>query len=121
RRAVLPQHDSLRFAFTVEEVVALGRLPCARHAPDREAAIVKQALDAADALQLSPRIYPTLSGGERARVQFARVMAQLWEPLPDASPRFLLLDEPTASLDLAHQHACLSMARRFAAGGAGVL
>jgi len=60
-------------------------------------------------------------------VQFARVMAQVWEPLPDTEPelgghpRYLLLDEPTASLDLAHQHACLLQARRFAGGGAGVL
>ena len=66
------------------------------------------------------RIYPTLSGGERARVQFARVLAQLWERDADHA-RYLLLDEPTASLVLAHQHDCLRAARDFAAGGTGVL
>jgi iron complex transport system ATP-binding protein len=119
-RAVLPQQDSLRFGFTVEEVVALGRLPCATHAPAREAEIVREALAATDATHLAGRLYPTLSGGERARVQFARVMAQLWEK-HDLGDRFLLLDEPTASLDLSHQHACLKMVRCFAAGGVGVL
>lgn len=124
QRAVLPQSDNLRFAFTTEEVVALGRLPCPQHAPARESGIVREALTATDALHLCGRTYTTLSGGERARVQLARVMAQLWEPVgPElgGGARYLLLDEPTASLDLAHQHACLKMARSFAAGGAGVL
>jgi iron complex transport system ATP-binding protein len=123
-RAVLPQSDSLRFGFTVSEVVALGRLPCPAHSPQREAGIVREALVAADAAHLSGRIYTTLSGGERARVQLARVMAQLWEPVEielGGGARYLLLDEPTASLDLSHQHACLKMARCFAAGGVGVL
>jgi iron complex transport system ATP-binding protein len=123
-RAVLPQQDSLRFAFTVNEVVALGRLACPSQTSQREAQIVREALTAADVQSLSERIYTTLSGGERARVQFARVMAQLWEPLEGelaGAPRYLLLDEPTASLDLSHQHACLKMARCFAARGIGVL
>ncbi len=124
QRAVLPQQDSLRFAFTVREIVALGRLPCPAQSRAREAEIVLEALAAAEAANLASRVYTTLSGGERARVQFARVMAQLWDPPgPDlpGSGRYLLLDEPTASLDLAHQHACLKMARRFADGGVGVL
>jgi iron complex transport system ATP-binding protein len=119
-RAVLPQHDALRFGFTAEEVVALGRLPCPPGTPARDAEIVGVALAAAGVRHLSRRIYPTLSGGERARVQFARVMAQLWESVAGHG-RYLLLDEPTASLDLAHQHDCLRAARTFAASGAGVL
>jgi iron complex transport system ATP-binding protein len=108
----------LRFAFTVEEVVALGRLPCAKHSPQREAQILREALSAAGVAHLPGRIYPTLSGGERARVQLARVLAQLWD---GGAARYLLLDEPTANLDLAHQHACLKAARSFATGGVGVL
>jgi iron complex transport system ATP-binding protein len=127
QRAVLPQSESLRFGFTVEQVVALGRYACPRHRPEAERQIVLDALRAAGVEALALRRYPSLSGGERARVQFARVLAQVWEPLPPeepetgGQPRYLLLDEPTASLDLAHQHGCLAQARRFAAGGAGVL
>ena len=120
QRAVLPQRDSLRFGFTVLEVATLGRLPCLSHSPERESEIIRDALAAVNASHLTERIYTTLSGGERARVQLARLMTQLWEPV-EYGPRYLLLDEPTASLDLAHQHACLKMTRAFAAGGVGVL
>jgi iron complex transport system ATP-binding protein len=120
QRAVLPQSESLRFGFTAEQVVELGRLPCPRHRPELERKIVHEALAAAGVAHLAARKYPTLSGGERARVQFARVMAQIWEPV-ELGERYLLLDEPTASLDLAHQHECLNMARCFAASGVGVL
>lgn len=120
QRAVLPQSESLRFGFSAEQVVELGRLPCPQHRPEQERKIIRDALAAAGVAQLAARRYPTLSGGERARVQFARVMAQIWEPV-ELGERYLLLDEPTASLDLAHQHACLDMARCFAASGIGVL
>ncbi len=120
QRAVLPQQDELDFGFRVEEVVALGRLPCARHAPDRERALLQQVLRAVGALQLWGRAYTDLSGGERRRVQLARVLAQVWEP-SDLGPRYLLLDEPTANLDLAHQHGCLAAARAFARQGNGAV
>src|SRR6202012_1502066 len=109
QRAVLPQSESLRFGFTVEQVVALGRFSCPQHRPEIERQIVLDALRLAGVAALAPRRYPSLSGGERARVQFARVLAQVWEPLPPeepetgGQPRYLLLDEPTASLDLAPQ------------------
>lgn len=120
QRAVLPQGESLRFGFTVEQVVALGRMPCLHHSAEREREIVNEALNTAGVAHLAQRKYPTLSGGERARVQFARVQAQIWEPV-ELGDRYLLLDEPTASLDLAHQHSLLAAARRFAAQGVGVL
>ncbi len=67
---------------------------------------------------LAGRDVTTLSGGELARVQFARVLAQLWpeHDVRDASaaPRYLLLDEPTAALDLAHQHHLLGTVRELA-------
>ena len=62
---------------------------------------------------LAQRVLNTLSGGERARAQLARVLAQIWEPVPGHS-RWLLLDEPTAALDMHHQHAVLRLARRWA-------
>ena len=60
---------------------------------------------------LAYRVLNTLSGGERARAQLARVLAQIWEPLPMGETRWLLLDEPTAALDVHHQHAVLRLAR----------
>lgn len=120
-RAVLPQDSALSFPFTVLEVVLMGR---AAHVKTTESAtdyqIAREALSRVDALGLEERLYPTLSGGERQRVQFARVLAQIWEKFAGQN-RYLLLDEPTANLDLTHQHQTLRIARQFAADGAGVL
>jgi iron complex transport system ATP-binding protein len=119
-RAVLPQHTDLAFAFTAEEVARLGRYPHGGTAVD-DALIAARALQMADAEHLAQRDVATLSGGERARVFLAAVLAQLWETESD-QPRFLLLDEPTAALDLAHQHHLLATAREFAATrGLGML
>ena len=117
--AVLPQESSLTFPFTVLEVVLMGRSPhdpCGRRDQD----IAREALEAAGMSAFEQRIYPTLSGGERQRVHVARVLAQVWDE-SDNGPRYLLLDEPTASLDLAFQHHTLETVRRFAAKCAGVL
>ncbi|HEY1075351.1 MAG TPA: heme ABC transporter ATP-binding protein [Fontimonas sp.] len=119
-RAALSQRDLLSFAFSVEEVVRLGRMPSRRQGPAREAQIVAEAMQATDVLALRERRYTELSGGERARVQLARVLCQIWEPTDDGT-RILLLDEPTASLDIAHQHRCLQELRRFAASGVAIV
>lgn len=117
RLAVLPQSSSLAFAFAVEEVVAMGRLPHASgHQRDQQ--IIAAALAAADVLHLRGRSYLTLSGGERQRVHLARVLAQIWEAGEQAC---LILDEPTASLDLAHQQLSLQQAREVASRGGAVL
>lgn len=120
RRAVLPQQVTLDFPLTVREVVTLGRGPhrgVADAGTDRRA--VDAAMDAADVTVLAERSYPTLSGGEQQRVQFARALAQIHGTA--AAPTYLLLDEPTASLDLAHQSAVLRVARGLADAGTGVL
>lgn len=119
-RAVLPQASNPVFPFTVDEIVLLGRYPHANGGAvsrdDRR--IVEEALTLAGADALAGRDITTLSGGELARVQFARVLAQIWpqdeRTVADAtaSPtRYLLLDEPTAALDLAHQHRLLETVR----------
>lgn len=120
QRAVLPQSESLRFAFAAHEVVQLGRYPWGERDPAHAEHIVNTALEATGVTQLAHRRYTELSAGERARVQLARVLAQIWEP--DAGrERALLLDEPTANLDLAHQHEVLATLCAFARSGAGVL
>jgi iron complex transport system ATP-binding protein len=112
-RAVLAQDTVLTFPFTALEVALMGRFPFSNgHYTLRDREIALDALEFLDVNHLSQRLYPTLSGGERQRVQLARVLAQIWEPA--AGPRFLLLDEPTTSLDLAHQYRALRGARRFA-------
>jgi iron complex transport system ATP-binding protein len=119
--AVLPQQTTLVFPFTVLDVVLMGRTPHLRGAETaRDYTIARAALDAAGMLAYAHRIYPTLSGGERQRVQFARVMAQVWEAVP-ARARYLLLDEPTSNLDLAYQQSTLETARQFARRETGVL
>ncbi len=117
RRAVLPQASPLSFPFTALEVARMGRIPHGGARASSEAddlTIAAEALAAAEAEHLAERRYTTLSGGERQRVHLARVLAQLWEPLPGDEPQWLLLDEPTASLDLAHQHGVLALVRRWA-------
>ncbi|MCW8174889.1 heme ABC transporter ATP-binding protein [Verminephrobacter aporrectodeae] len=122
RRAVLLQEASVAFDFTVREVVEMGRFPH-RAAPSRqESAIVVQAMEATGVAHLAERSLNALSGGERARTHLARALAQIWEPRPDRCARWLLLDEPTAALDLAHQHQSLGLVRRWALEqGVGVL
>lgn len=117
RLAVLPQTSTLDFAFRVEEVVGMGRLPH-QTGRVRDEEIIRAALHAADAGHLSGRSYLALSGGERQRVHLARVLAQLW---PGEAGQTLLLDEPTSMLDPLHQHTTLQAVRSFADRGAAVL
>jgi iron complex transport system ATP-binding protein len=117
--AVLPQHSLLNFPFTASEVVMLGRIPHDTGvAHDRE--IVAQALESVDGDYLASRVYTQLSGGEKQRVHLARVLAQIWEPSPEGE-RYLVLDEPTSSFDLAHQKLTLEVVRSLADKGVGIL
>lgn len=120
-RAVMPQGGHVAFPFTAAEIVLLGRSPHVRGAEDQqdwEIALAAMALTDTD--KLAPRYYDTLSGGEKQRVQLARVLSQIWDEEPGQT-RYLLLDEPVAGLDPAHQHAALKIARDFSRRQAGVL
>lgn len=121
RRAVLAQDNAVAFNQSVQEVVALGRYPH-RLCPSRhEHTIVQQAMAHAGVAGMAQRGIHSLSGGERARVHFARVLAQVWEA-PEHGSRWLFLDEPTAALDLRHQTDLLQRARDWATGqGVGVV
>lgn len=114
RRAVLPQDSRLAFPFSALEVVLMGRYAQHGGYPSRrDIRLARDVMEDLDVIHLEDRLYPTLSGGERARVQLGRALCQLLDNgVP--GPRALLLDEPTASLDLAHQHTALATARRFA-------
>lgn len=113
QRAVMPQQTVLQFAFSAEEVVQMGRNPHGRRDGAHDLAVVRSAMERADCLSLAGRAYPTLSTGEQQRVTLARVLAQ--------ETPFLLLDEPTASLDIRHQELVMQIGREVAASGAGVL
>lgn len=122
RRAVMAQESQVAFDFTAREVVELGRYPHRRKPSHDEAGIVARALAATACSGLADQVFGTLSGGEKARVQLARAIAQIWEPLPAGAGRWLLLDEPTAALDLAHQHHAMRLVRDWAKGqGVGVI
>ncbi len=119
-RAVLSQHHEIAFGFTAWEVALLGRLPYHHGTPSaRDRAIVCQALERMNATALAPRPYLSLSGGERTRIQLARVLAQVWHEPPQ--PAVLLLDEPTAALDLAHALQLLQQLRALAESGFAVI
>ena len=122
RRAVMPQDCAVAFDFSVREVVELGRYPHRARPSRSEAAIVDQAMALTGVAHLAQRSINTLSGGERARTHLARALAQIWEAPEDGSARWLLLDEPTAALDLAHQHQSMALLRRWASEqGVGVV
>ncbi|MDB5965709.1 MAG: Hemin import ATP-binding protein HmuV [Polaromonas sp.] len=121
-RAFVAQDTQVAFDFTVREVVDLGRYPHRRHPSAAEAGIALLAMQATDVAHLAGRSLNTLSGGEKARAHLARALAQVWEPVQPPSGtgrgtvagRWLLLDEPTAALDLQHQHRALQLARQWA-------
>ena len=116
RAALLMQDSPLELPLLVREVVALGRLPhLRRFETDREAdhAAIDAAMELTDTQVLADRRVTELSGGERHRVQLARVLAQ--------DTPLMLLDEPTASFDVAHQLQALRLVRAAAARGRTVL
>lgn len=114
RRAVLLQQVELAFPFSVLEVVQMGRSPWVRTtAAQQDDRIVNAVLDRTETQAFTSRSFSSLSGGERSRVALARVLAQ-------AAP-LLLLDEPTAAMDIRHQEMVLSIAREYAATGSAVV
>ena len=113
-RAVLTQDNQLSFPFTVEQVVTMGRSPWARTDRfDEDEPAIESAMAAMDIRHLVARRFTSLSGGEKARVSLARVLAQ--------RTSIVMLDEPTAALDLRHQEEVMRAVRDLAAAGAAVL
>ena len=127
RRAVMSAERNVAFAFSVEEVALLGRLPVHGGDPsEADRRVVRALLADVDCGHLAERVFATLSSGERQRVALAQALAQVSAGAGAAEPagpseRFLLLDEPTSSLDPAHQHMAMRLLRREADAGLGVL
>lgn len=113
-RSVLLQANQVSFPFTVREVVEMGRNPWTGHATAQEDDdAVAEAIERTDIAHLLERPFTALSGGERARASLARVLAQRTD--------VVLLDEPTAALDLRHQEDVMLVARSLAAAGRAVV
>jgi iron complex transport system ATP-binding protein len=118
-RAVLGQSVAASMPFSAAEIVGLGLAPELRR--DDADAWIARGLAAVGLGDAGDRLVTRMSGGEQQRVQAARVLVQLWSR-PDAGrARYLLLDEPTAHLDPAHQTLIAHLARQHAAAGGGVL
>jgi iron complex transport system ATP-binding protein len=127
RVAMVPQETQLAFEYSVLEIALMGRYPhlgpFELEGPE-DVAIARDALEATGTLALAHRPFATLSGGEKQRVVIASALAQ-FERRPsrrrdagatagaDAPPQLLLLDEPTASLDLHYQLEVVSLLRRL--------
>lgn len=108
KTAVVPQYFYMPFAFTVSETVVLGRTPFIRFLSgekENDRQIVKQAMELTGISNLKDRIFNELSGGERQKAILALAMAQ--------QPKLLLLDEPTAHLDINHQIELLQLIHKL--------
>ena len=113
-RAVMSQQPELNFPLMVDEVVMMGRYPHFSFNPNKkDISICYEVMERMNLLPFKERNYLTLSGGEKQRVQYARVLAQIWEK-PASGCRYLFLDEPLTSLDINYQQEFLQIAREFA-------
>ncbi|MEZ5159648.1 MAG: heme ABC transporter ATP-binding protein [Marmoricola sp.] len=109
-RAVMLQEQQVAFGFRAQEIVAMGRSPWVRTPEeDLDEQSIADAMERADITGLAQRLYPSLSGGEKARTTFAKTLAQ--------DTGVLLLDEPTAALDIRHQEQLFATVRDQASSG----
>tara|TARA_B100000900_G_C20570736_1_gene713115 strand:- start:836 stop:1609 length:774 start_codon:yes stop_codon:yes gene_type:complete len=121
-RSVMSQSQVLVFDFLVKEIIEMGWIDrgisaYAKYFNDAMTEIIKEC----DIEPLLNQTFNTLSGGEQRRIHFARTLLQLWRPSNSDEPRYLLLDEPTANLDLSHEVRLLNIIKNKAKLGYGVL
>ena len=121
-RGVMSQSQTIAFDFSVLEIIEMGWLHSdhdyyTSFYPD----VLKQIIGDCELQHLVDRKFNTLSGGEQKRVHFARVLLQLWIPEGDIHPRFMLLDEPLANLDIYHELKMLEIIKKRLSKNIGVL
>jgi iron complex transport system ATP-binding protein len=113
-RAVMSQLPTLGFPLKVSDVVMMGRYPHFHFSPTKkDEHICQEAIELLHLQVFADRNYLTLSGGEKQRVQYARVLAQIWEQPTNEHKRYLFLDEPITSLDVKYQQEFLKIAKSF--------
>ena len=118
RRAVVTQFNQIEFPFTVAEVIMLGMMPIKKLKKiDHAEGIAEEVMRELDLLALLDRQYATLSGGEQQRVAIARALVQVAVEAKANQHCYLLLDEPTASLDIQYQHELLKILKRYLLSG----
>ena len=121
-RGEMSQSQTIAFDFSVLEIIEMGWLHSdhdyyTSFYPD----VLKQIIEDCELQHLADRKFNTLSGGEQKRVHFARVLLQLWIPEGDIHPRFMLLDEPLANLDIYHELKMLEIIKKYLSKNIGVL
>ena len=114
KRGYLNQQFNLSIAYTVRDLVSIGRFPHYKVYPSKEDNnIINSSMKLLDIISFSDRTTNNLSGGELQRVHFARTLAQIW-PTNDKEKKLLILDEPVNNLDPQYQHSILALAKDFA-------
>lgn len=119
-RSVLMQDTKIQFPILASEVVFLGRYPYLNEFSEKEnCKIVHEALNLVGAFHLRDRLYTNLSGGEKQRVQIARVLSQVWLENSKNS-KYIFMDEPVTALDLKYQHIIMKILKNLTSKGYGI-
>tara|TARA_B100000795_G_scaffold251476_1_gene220351 strand:- start:6075 stop:6878 length:804 start_codon:yes stop_codon:yes gene_type:complete len=114
KRSYLNQQFNYSIAYTVRDLVSMGRFPHYKMYPSKEDKdIIYSAMELLGVLPMADRNTNTLSGGELQRVHFARTLAQIWNN-NEKGNKLLILDEPVNNLDPQYQHLILTIAKDFA-------
>ena len=119
-RSVLKQSNILSFPFKVLDIVKMGRFPFSEINDKINEDICKQLINKFDLDNYKERNYLTLSGGEKQRVQLARVLAQIWSS-NELHKKILMLDEPTSFLDIKHQYELFDFLRELNSKGLTII
>ncbi len=121
-RSVMSQQQEIMFSYSVKEIVEMGIV--GEYGISKNSSINKKIEHIFELMQLKElkdRNVRTLSGGEQQRVHLARALAQIWQADTYSNPRFLLLDEPTSNLDLAHEIKVIEILKEEVRKGLGVM